>query len=95
MNIATCKTLDSRSWRDIYHAVILEPDLTKLPKRIIEAESVLRARARELFYATGDEAQEGESLDEAMSILRVLRSSLKHQPTAIQWTSDFDYLKRA
>jgi hypothetical protein len=32
-------------------------------------------------------------LDEAMSILRVLRSSLKHQPTAIQWTSDFDYLK--
>jgi len=95
MNTAACKTLDRGSWRDIYHAAILEPDLTKLPKRIIQAESVLRARARELFYTSEDEALEGESVDDAMCILRVLRSSLKHKPTAIQWTSDFDYLKRA
>jgi hypothetical protein len=79
----------------MYHAAILEPNLTNLPKRIVEAESVLKARARELFYNAADKAQEGESLDEAMSILRVLRSSLKHQPTAIRWTSDSESLKRA
>lgn len=53
---------DSGSWRDFYQAAILEPDLNKLPERIVKAEIAIAIRARELFYANGDEAQEGESL---------------------------------
>jgi hypothetical protein len=73
----------------------LEPDLNKLPERIAEAETALTLRARELFYATEDDAAEGESLDDAMCILHDLTSSLKRRATAIQTVNDFDHLKSA
>ena len=77
MNTAVCKALKIQSWKDLYQAAIVEPDLNKLPERIDEAESALVLRARELFYATGNEAEEGESLDDAMCILHALRNSLE------------------
>jgi hypothetical protein len=69
--------------------------LNKLPERIAEAESALIVRTRELFYTAKDHAEEGDSLDYAMCILRALRNSLKHRPTAIQTMNDLDYLKSA
>jgi hypothetical protein len=95
MNAGVCKGRESESWKDLYQAAIFEPDLNKLPERIAEAESALIVRARELFYTAEDHAEEGDSLDDAMCILRALRSSLKHRPTPIHRTSEFYYLKRA
>ena len=80
----------SRSWRELYQAVILEPDLAKLPERIAEAEFALEARARDLVYATSDNSREEESLLSAIGILRVLRRSLKPHPGS-EGTSDLDY----
>ena len=95
MNTAVCKGLDTGSWKDLYQAAIFESDLNKLPERIAEAEAALVICARELFYAVGDDAEEGESLDDAMCILHALRSSLKRRPTAIHKMNDFEYLKSA
>ena len=95
MNTAVCNGLDTGSWKDLYQAAIFESDLNKLPERIAEAEAALVICARELFYAVGDDAEEGESLDDAMCILHALRSSLKRRPTAVQRMNDFDYLKSA
>jgi hypothetical protein len=94
MNTAVCKSSDSGSWKDLYQTAILEPDLNKLPERIAEAESALVLRARELFDATGNEAEEGESLDDAMCILHALRTSLKHRPTSVNKINDFAFLKQ-
>jgi hypothetical protein len=70
----------------VYEAALGESDLNRLPERIDDAEAAIAIRVRELYYAVGDEAEEGESLDDAMCILRALRSSLKRR--AIQRTSD-------
>jgi hypothetical protein len=95
MDTGVCKDCETESWKDLYQAAIFESDLNKLPERIAEAEAALVICARELFYAVGDDAEEGESLDDAMCILNALRSSLKHRPTAVQRMNDFDYLKSA
>ena len=54
-----------------------------------------RMSVRDLFYTSGDKIEEAESLDDAMCILHARRSSLKRRPTAIQRTTDFDYLRGA
>jgi hypothetical protein len=95
MNTAVCKARDTQSWKDLYQAAILEPDLSKLPERIATAEMALTVRARELFYAAADGAEEGESLDDAMCILHALRNSLRHRPTAVRSMNGIDYLKSA
>jgi hypothetical protein len=93
MNV--CKGLDARSWKDLYHAAIFESDLSKLPERIADDEAALVISARELFYSADDDGREAESLDDAMYILRALRSSLKPSPTAIQRMNELDRLKSA
>jgi hypothetical protein len=95
MNIAVCKGLDTRSWKDLYQAALSEADLNKLPERISEAETALAIHARELFYTEGENIDERESLDYAMDILRALRSSLKRRPNSTQRANDFDGLKMA
>ena len=94
MNTAVCRGLKSQSWKDLYQAALGESDLNRLPGRIDDAEAAIVIRAREL-YAVGGDAEEGESLDDAMCILHALRRSLKHRPTAIQKMNDFEYLKSA
>jgi hypothetical protein len=94
MNVAVCKRRDTLSWKELYQAAIMEPNLQQLPERIAAAESALVLRARELFYATGNEAEEGESLDDAMCILHALRNSLKHRPSSVH-PIDVAYLKQA
>lgn len=83
MNPATCKSLYTLSWKDLYRAAIHEPDMNKMIECITEAESALVIRMRELFN-TGDNFEEVESMDDALSILHALRSSLKHRPAAIR-----------
>jgi hypothetical protein len=65
---------DSRSWRELYQAAILELDDTKLSNRIAEAERVIVQRARELFQQSGNNFKEQQALDNAMHALRILRS---------------------
>lgn len=95
MNTGFCKGVDARSWRDLYHSAVCESDINKLRDRITDAETALTMRVRELFYTSGDNFEEEESLDDAMCILHALRNSLKHRAAAIQRTSDFDYPRGA
>jgi hypothetical protein len=95
MSTGVGKGLDAQSWKDLYQVAIHESDLNKLPERIADAETALVMRARELFYTSGDRIAEQESLDYAMCILHALRSSLKRRASAIQKTTDFDYLRSA
>ena len=96
MNTAVCRGgLTTQSWKVLYQAALGESDLNRLPGRIDDAEAAIVIRARELFYAGGDDAEEGESLDDAMCILHALRGSLKHRPSAIQSTGNLDYLRSA
>jgi hypothetical protein len=76
MTISATKGFKYQPWRVLYQAAIAEPDLNKLPERLSAAEAALVSRARELFYTSGDDGEEGESLDNAMCILHALRRSL-------------------
>jgi hypothetical protein len=94
MNTTVYEGLKTQSWKDLYQAAISESDLNKLPGRINDAESAIVIR-REMFYAVGDDAEEGESLDDAICILHALRSSLKRHPSATHSTSNLDYPRSA
>jgi len=90
MNTATCKSLYTQSWKELYQAAIHEPDMNKMMERITDAESALAIRMRELFYTSGDNLEEVESMDDALSILHALRSSLRHRPSAIRSPSSLE-----
>ena len=79
MNSPACNGLYTGSWKDLYHAAICEPDLNRLPDRIAAAEAAVAVCVRELSYATGDNAEEAESMEDAMYILHALRSSLERR----------------
>jgi hypothetical protein len=82
MGAGTSKTLYTPSWKELYQLAVYEPDLTKLPERIADAEAALVLRARELFYSSGNGVEE-ESLDDAMYILHALRNSLDRRSRSI------------
>jgi len=82
MIISQGRGLTTQPWKELYHAAMSEPDLTKLPDRLSDAEAALIARARELFYAGGGDGEEGESLDYAMCIVHALRESLSRRNSA-------------
>jgi hypothetical protein len=89
MNTVICRDLKTQSWKDLYRAALGESDSNRLPGRIDDAEAAIIIRARELFYAVGEE-EERESLDDAMCILHALRRSLKHRPSAVQSASNLE-----
>ena len=95
MNTGICKGLDARSWKDLYQVAMCESDVNKLSDRIADAEAALVLRTRQLFYTSGDNSEEQESLDDAMCILHALRSSLKHRPATIRSTVRLDSAKSA
>jgi hypothetical protein len=68
-----------REWKELYIAALLEGDKDKMPLLIIQAEQAIVRRARELFKAEGNNAEEGESLDEALYALRALKTCLAAQ----------------
>lgn len=70
-------------WRSLYVAALFEADHAILPGKIAQAEAALVQRARELFYAAGDNIEEEEALDDAMYALQALRSTYQcSRPTA-------------
>ena len=75
MNTGSSISLNSSAWRDLYKTVLFEVDKTKLPELIAQAEKTLALRARELFYAAGDNIEEGEALDDAMYALHALQNT--------------------
>jgi len=66
-----------RVWPQLYKAALFELDANKVSDRIAEAETVLVARARELFRSAGDNIEEEQAVDDAMYALHALRSALK------------------
>ena len=58
MNLPLSHPAERPNWRDLYRAAILELDSSRLPERIVEAENVVIARARELFHQGGDYGEE-------------------------------------
>jgi hypothetical protein len=75
MNTGSSKSLDSGAWRDLYKAALFEVDNTRLSERIAQAEKALALWARELFYAAGDNIEEGQALDDAVYALHALRNT--------------------
>jgi molybdenum cofactor biosynthesis enzyme len=75
MNTGSSKSLDSRTWRELYKAALFEVDKTKLPERIAQAEKAIALKARTLFYVAGDSIEEGQALDDAVYALRALRNT--------------------
>jgi hypothetical protein len=95
MNTATSNGLYTQSWKDLYQAAIHESDMDKLSERITDAESALVIRMRELFYSSGDKFEEEESIDDALSILHALRSSLKQRSPTIRRATGLNYQRSA
>jgi hypothetical protein len=75
MSTGSSKSLDSRTWRELYKAALFEVDKTKLPERIAQAEKAIALKARALFYVAGDSIEEGQALDDAVYALRALRNT--------------------
>ncbi len=69
-------------WRQFYKAALFELDANKVSDRIVEAETALVTRARELFHSAGDNIEEEQAVDDAMYALHALRSALKCRPNA-------------
>ena len=65
------------NWKVLYKAAINEPDKTLGSIKVAEAENAILARGRELFYDDGT-LEEKEAIEDALYILRALRSSWRH-----------------
>ncbi len=72
---------ENNGWRELYRAAILELELSRLPGRILQAETALILRAKELFQNGGGDGQETQDLDDAMYALQALRSALRNNPS--------------
>ena len=83
MNLTLSHSPERPNWRDLYRAAILELDSSRLPERIVAAENVVIARARELFHQGGDNGEETENLNDAMYALRALRSTLRYHSASV------------
>jgi hypothetical protein len=68
--------LQTKNWKDVYVAALVEGDPQKIPSLIQEAESAIVARAKELFKTSSDNIEEGDALDDALYALYALKSCL-------------------
>lgn len=80
-NQATGPTM-LKSWRELYTAALFETDKDRIPKRIVDAEKAIVARARELFAAGSDTIEEDQALDDALYALRALQNCVEFRPAA-------------
>jgi len=78
MSTGISKSPDSRYWRQLYKAALVEIDKSKLAQRIAEAEKAVVLRARELFQAAGDNGEETEALEDVMYALHTLRGNYQN-----------------
>lgn len=66
----------STNWLDSYRAAVLETDWTKMPDRVLVAESEIQARQRVLSEDHGGTLEERQALADAVNKLSVLRSDV-------------------
>ena len=66
----------NEDWRDLYRAALFEPNKSKTPMRIANAEKKIAARARELSNSGDHDALERSELNVALYALAALRSWL-------------------
>jgi hypothetical protein len=92
MDIVSCRSLCTESWKDLYEAAIHETDLSALPERINHVEIAIAVRMRELSHESRDKFDEKESLDDAMCALDALRRSLKRRSKSVPQTNSFGQL---
>jgi hypothetical protein len=64
-------------WRELYKTALFETDPGKLLENVMEAESAIVVRARQLFGQPGDHIEEEHDLDDAMYALQALRSCVQ------------------
>jgi len=65
------------TWRELYVAALMEANDEKMSARIAQAERAILDRVRELFYASADNIEEEQALDDALYALRALKSCLE------------------
>lgn len=76
MPSAAPRPVESKGWKGLYVAALLEGDQERIPQRIAEAERAIVQRVRELFHASGNHLQEEQDIDDALYALRALRTCL-------------------
>ena len=64
-------------WRELYKTALFETDPGKLLQDVMQAESAIVVRARQLFGQPGDHIEEEHDLDDAMYALQALRSCVQ------------------
>ncbi|MGC1450301.1 MAG: hypothetical protein WA830_09715 [Candidatus Sulfotelmatobacter sp.] len=70
-------------WRVLYRAAVFETDSSEMAKRLSAAEEAIAEHMRELFRATGADAeQEREAMDDAMYALRAWKAALEKRTHA-------------
>ena len=69
-------SMNNEDWRDLYRAALFEPNKSKTPMRIANAEKKIAARARELSNSGDHDALERSELNVALYALVALRSWL-------------------
>lgn len=62
----------SHNWRTLYKEAVLEPDHKKTKTRVAEAQTAIRLRALEMWYAGPMEATERSQMDAASHFLGIL-----------------------
>jgi hypothetical protein len=70
---------DSKAWAEFYRAAIFEADQSRRAERIRLAETVASQRKRDLGTCEGDHIEEEHALDDALYVLRVLRTTSREQ----------------
>jgi hypothetical protein len=70
------QVLQTKNWKDIYLAAILEVDPERVLFLIQEAERAIIERARESFKPSDAMMEEEKALDEALCALHALKSCL-------------------
>jgi hypothetical protein len=70
---------DSKAWAEFYRAAIFEADQSRRDERIRLAESVANQRKRVLGQCQGDHVEEEHALEDALYVLRVLRTTSREK----------------
>jgi hypothetical protein len=75
-----CPVLSSQglnqNWQQLYKTALFETNRNKVAERIVEAERVIAARARDLFKEPADMIEEQNALDDALYALHALKGCL-------------------
>jgi len=69
----------AQRWKAAYRSAIFEKNTRAIATKVCDAENMIVCRARELFKATGTDAEvERDSLEDALYALRALRNATEH-----------------